>query len=43
LAAAEGVRIEARPLARFEPVRFDAGVAARIDAQAQRLGHDTGP
>ena len=43
LAAAEGVRIEARPLARFAPVQFDAGVAGRIEAQAQRLGYDTRP
>ncbi|HRD95149.1 MAG TPA: Zn-dependent hydrolase [Rubrivivax sp.] len=41
LAAAEGVRIEARPLARFAPVKFDTGVARRIASQAQRLGYDT--
>ena len=41
LAAAEGVQISARPLARFAPVRFDAGVAACIAQQAQRLGFDT--
>jgi N-carbamoyl-L-amino-acid hydrolase len=41
LAAAEGVRIESRPLARFAPVQFDAAVAARIAGQAQRLGYDT--
>jgi N-carbamoyl-L-amino-acid hydrolase len=41
LAATEGVRIEARSLARFAPVPFDAAVAARIAGQAQRLGYDT--
>jgi beta-ureidopropionase / N-carbamoyl-L-amino-acid hydrolase len=40
LSAAEGVRIEARPLARFAPVQFDAGVAECIARQARRLGHD---
>jgi len=35
------VRIEARPLARFAPVKFDTGVARRIASQAQRLGYDT--
>jgi N-carbamoyl-L-amino-acid hydrolase len=43
LAAAEGVRIEARPLARFAPVKFDACVVRRITGQAQRLGYDTRP
>jgi len=38
LARKEGVAIEARPLARFEPVRFDDGVADLIARQAQRLG-----
>jgi len=41
LAASEGVRIESRPLARFAPVQFDAGVAERIARLAQRLGYDT--
>jgi beta-ureidopropionase / N-carbamoyl-L-amino-acid hydrolase len=41
LSAAEGVRIEARPLARFAPVQFDAGVAECIARQARRLGHDS--
>jgi N-carbamoyl-L-amino-acid hydrolase len=43
LAAAEGVTIEARTLARFEPVCFDAGVAALIARTAQRLGHSQRP
>jgi N-carbamoyl-L-amino-acid hydrolase len=43
LATAEGVRIEARPLARFAPVQFDASVVRRITGQAQRLGYDTRP
>jgi beta-ureidopropionase / N-carbamoyl-L-amino-acid hydrolase len=40
LAAAEGVRIDSRPLARFAPVQFDAGVAERIARTARRLGYD---
>jgi len=39
LARDEGVDIDTRRLARFEPVTFDAGVAARIAAQADRLGY----
>jgi N-carbamoyl-L-amino-acid hydrolase len=39
LAAAEGVKIETRRLARFEPVVFDAGVADLIDGVARELGH----
>jgi N-carbamoyl-L-amino-acid hydrolase len=39
LAADEGVRIEARPLARFEPVVFDDAMVRRIEAVATRLGH----
>lgn len=39
LAAAEGVSITTRVLARFEPVRFDAGIAARIAAHAGALGY----
>jgi N-carbamoyl-L-amino-acid hydrolase len=35
----EGVTIESRRLARFEPVHFDADVVRRIEAVAQRLGH----
>jgi len=38
LADTEGVSIERRPLARFEPVSFDPGIAARIEAVADRLG-----
>ncbi len=38
LAADEGVTIEARPLARFEPVVFDAGVVRRIEVVTARLG-----
>jgi len=41
LAAAEGVRIDSRPLARFAPVQFDAGIAERIARNARRLGYDT--
>ena len=39
LSRAEGVTITTRSLARFEPVTFDAAVAATIDACARRLGH----
>jgi len=39
LAVDEGVTIERRPLARFEPVIFDAGVAARIERIAGELGY----
>jgi len=38
LAVSEGVTIERRTLARFEPVTFDAGVAARIERVAGELG-----
>ncbi|GIL03601.1 MAG: Zn-dependent hydrolase [Betaproteobacteria bacterium] len=38
LAADEGVKIETRSLARFEPVIFDQGVADLIARTAQRLG-----
>lgn len=38
LAAAEGASASTRRLARFEPVRFDARVVARIEAVASRLG-----
>lgn len=41
LAAEEGVLIEQRPLARFEPVEFDPAMIARVEATAQRLGHTT--
>ncbi len=43
LAASEGVRITARRLARFEPVRFDAGIADLIARQAARLGYSQRP
>jgi N-carbamoyl-L-amino-acid hydrolase len=43
LAADEGVRIETRSLARFEPVLFDRGVADLIARTAQRLGHSCRP
>jgi N-carbamoyl-L-amino-acid hydrolase len=43
LARDEGVAIQARRLARFEPVTFDAGVAALIARVAGRLGHSCRP
>jgi N-carbamoyl-L-amino-acid hydrolase len=39
LAQEEGVTIESRRLARFEPVRFDEAVVRRIEDVARRLGH----
>lgn len=39
LAAAEGVTITRRPLARFEPVLFDERVVSRVEHHAQALGH----
>jgi N-carbamoyl-L-amino-acid hydrolase len=39
LAAAEGVTITRRVLARFEPVAFDPGVIDLVEATARRLGH----
>jgi beta-ureidopropionase / N-carbamoyl-L-amino-acid hydrolase len=41
LAAAEGVTITRRVLARFEPVAFDPGVIDLVEATARRLGHTT--
>lgn len=41
LSAAEGVTIERRTLARFEPVEFDAEKVALVEATSQRLGHST--
>ncbi len=41
LAAAEGVTIERRSLARFEPVEFDEGMIKLVQRTAQRLGHST--
>ena len=38
LAANEGVSIERRTLARFEPVDFDATMIDRVEAHAQSLG-----
>jgi len=43
LAAEEGVRIEAKSLARFEPVIFDRGVADLVTRTAGRLGHSCRP
>jgi len=43
LASDEGVAIQTRRLARFEPVTFDAGVAALIARVAARLGHSCRP
>ena len=39
LAAREGVQVTSKRLARFDPVRFDDGILALIEAQAARLGH----
>jgi N-carbamoyl-L-amino-acid hydrolase len=41
LAAAEGVTISTRRLARFEPVEFDAAMVDLVEATARRLGHST--
>jgi N-carbamoyl-L-amino-acid hydrolase len=41
LAASEGVIIERRMLARFEPVEFDAGKIDLVESTARRLGHST--
>jgi len=41
LAETEGVRITARPLARFQPVAFDPAVVALVETTARRLGHST--
>ncbi|OWT65645.1 Zn-dependent hydrolase [Candidimonas nitroreducens] len=38
LARREGVEIQAERLARFEPVVFDAGLAAEIESSARHLG-----
>jgi N-carbamoyl-L-amino-acid hydrolase len=43
LATDEGVRIETKPLARFEPVAFDKGVADLIARTAAKLGHSCRP
>ncbi len=39
LAAAEGVEVAHRSLARFEPVAFDAAMVAKVEATAKGLGH----
>jgi N-carbamoyl-L-amino-acid hydrolase len=36
---AEGVLVESRSLARFEPVDFDPAMVDRVEAVARRLGH----
>ena len=38
-AAAEGVEVASRSLARFEPVLFDEGVIASVEREAADLGH----
>jgi len=41
LALEEGVTIERRTLARFEPVEFDPTMVELVEATARRLGHST--
>jgi len=41
LAETEGVRITTTPLARYEPVDFDAEMVDLVEATAERLGHST--
>ncbi|MEN9645458.1 MAG: hypothetical protein RL238_2127 [Actinomycetota bacterium] len=41
LSAEEGVTIERRSLARFEPVEFDPAMVDLVESTAQRLGHTT--
>ena len=41
VADAEGVAVEARTLARFEPVEFDSDMIDRVEAVATELGHST--
>ena len=43
LAIEEGVKIETRSLARFEPVTFDRGVADLVARTAKKLGHSCRP
>ena len=38
-ARGEGVELGSRRLARFEPVQFDEGVIAAVEAHARSLGH----
>jgi beta-ureidopropionase / N-carbamoyl-L-amino-acid hydrolase len=41
LAAAEGVEVSARPIARFEPVRFDPGMVDLVESTAIAHGRTT--
>lgn len=41
LASEEGVTIERRTLARFEPVEFDPAMVDLVESTARRLGHST--
>ena len=41
LAAAEGVTVSTRSLARFEPVVFDTATVDLVEATARDLGHST--
>lgn len=41
IAAAEGVEVTSRVLARFEPVTFDPAVVELVEQTAHRLGHST--
>ena len=41
MAAKEGVSIEQRPLARFDPVDFDPAMIERIERNARQLGYST--
>jgi len=43
LAADEGVKVETKSLARFEPVAFDKGVAELVARTAGKLGHSCRP
>jgi len=38
IAVREGVAVSGRPLARFEPVPFDAALVARVEALAREAG-----
>jgi N-carbamoyl-L-amino-acid hydrolase len=40
IAAAEGVTVERRSLARFDPVAFDPNIVDAVEAAARRRGHD---
>jgi N-carbamoyl-L-amino-acid hydrolase len=41
VAADEGVGVERRTLARFEPVEFDPAMVDQVERVARRLGHST--